>query len=455
MIMNRKVYIIQPSFRKMNGELVKGWSQVNCSLDVPMMSACIPSEWEKEICLEYFNDVNYGTDASVVIITAPSNDILNAKLIADGFRSRGKKVVFGGFQDTFSIEIMKSACDTIYYGNPGKADVKMLLSDALGNRLEDEYHFGVNIDFPFDYSVFNRKDIRYLQIMASVGCKYRCDYCCHQVQYDGHYTLRDIDVVMEDLRQARKITPYIAFRDANLYNRKSFLLELCKRIQKEGLGIRWGAQTPITVGNDQEVLDAMYNAGCRLLFIGLETLNTRNLRNIHKPFKAETFAPNIRRIQKRGINVAGYFIFGFDHDTTEVFDEVYDFVRDSRLALPLMNIYIPIPGTRLFERMKEEGRLDVPDVETFIDQDPLYSMPCSVAHFDPQNISRKELESGFVDLATRLTTYRQIFRRSVKADSNFLMLLKMNLDQRKEAKRLRAGLRKRKEKRELPIMDDE
>lgn len=430
--MKRKVYIIQPSFRKMDGNIVKGWSQVNCSLDLPVLSAIIPSQWEKTCCLEYFDNIDYDSDAPVVFLTAMSNDILHAYDIARKLKEKGKIILFGGHQDTFCEAIMKSVCDSIYYGIPGPEHMEMMLEDAYSGQLKSQYQCGININFPFDYSVFEGKEVRYLQITSSAGCRFNCDYCCHQLNYHGHYWLRNIDYVIEDLRAARKQTRFIAFRDINIYNNRKNLIELCSRIIEEKIDIRWGAQCPVYVGNDQEVLSLMRKAGCRLLFLGLETLNQKNLDSVHKPFKAARYSENISRIKKAGINVAGYFIFGFDHDTPESFDEVYSFVQDNKLSLVFMNIYIPLPGTRLFERMKKEGRLDIPDVETFIKKDPLYGMPNNRIYFTPKNMSRDELDKGFLDLSRRLTSYKEILRRSLKPELAAATIFKMNLDLRKD-----------------------
>ncbi len=430
--MKRKVYLIQPSFRKMDGNIVKGWSQVNCSLDLSIISASIPSSWEKSFCFEYYDDIDYNTDASVIFLTAMTNDIRHAYNIARKLKEKGKTIIFGGHLDTFAESIMQRACDSIYYGIPGPEQIEAILEDAYAGILQSEYHCGVNIDFPFDYSLFRGKKVRYLQIMTTVGCRFNCDYCCHTLYYGGKFWLRNLDHVISDLKEARKQTRFIAFRDINLYNHREHLIELCRRIIEEKINIRWGAQSPVYIGNDPEILNLMYRSGCRLLFLGLETLNQNNLKIVHKYFKVANYGENISSIRKAGINVAGYFMFGFDHDTPESFDQVYDFVQQNSLSVVMLNIYIPNPGTRLFEKIKKEGRLDIPDVETFMALDPVYGMPNSRIYFTPKGMSREELATGFLNLARKLTSYKQIIRRSFQPNLEALTIFKMNLDQRKD-----------------------
>ena len=87
--------------------------------------------------------------------------------------------------------------------------------------------------------------------------------------------------------------------------------------------------------------------------------------------------------------------------------------------------------------MKLEGRLDLPDSDTFKEVNPLYSIPCNHAYFEPKLMSRKELENNFMRLSKRLSSLREVWRRSfTKTDLLSLIFLKMNMEFRKDHKRL-------------------
>jgi radical SAM superfamily enzyme YgiQ (UPF0313 family) len=436
--MNKQVYLIQPSFHKMNGELVKGWSQANCSVDLPMLSATIPEDWDKEVCSEYYNDINYESEATVIFVVAMSVDIRNAYNIIKKFKKLGKKIIFGGHQDSFSEKILKEVCDSCYVGTPNSTQMKELLQDVVNGNLSPEYQFGINIDFPFDYSVYKGKKVRYIQILSSLGCIYSCDYCWHQISYGGGVKLRNIDYIIQDLRAVKKITSYVGFRDPNFYNKKKHTINLCKRIIKEKLNIKWGVQCPIIIGSDDETLDLMYKAGCRIIFIGFESLEKKNLQSVNKHFDPDTYKEFALNIQKHGINVVGYFMFGFDYDTPELYDKVFTFIKEAKLSLPILNILTPVPGTKLYERMKKEGRIDYPDADNYLENSFLYSIPCNKCYFDHPSMSRAEIESNFIRLHRRLTTFNQILSRGLKPNLDSFMLLKMNLDLRKDRKKMEA-----------------
>ena len=194
---------------------------------------------------------------------------------------------------------------------------------------------------------------------------------------------------------------------------------------------------PIYVGKDDEVLKLMHKAGCRVIYMGFETMNQDNLDDVNKPFKVNEYLPMVKNVQNAGIRVVGYFMFGFDYDTQASFDQVFDFVRASKIAYPLLNILTPVPGTPVFDRMKKDGRLDLPDSKTFEKINPLYSIPCNHAYFEPKLMSRKEMEDSFMKLSKRLSSFREVFRRSFsKVDILSLIFLKMNMEFRKDHKRL-------------------
>jgi radical SAM superfamily enzyme YgiQ (UPF0313 family) len=435
--MNRKVYYIQPSYRKMDGKIVKGWTLFNASLNLPMLSAATPRHWEKSFCLEYFDDINYKTDASVVFLTSMSYDIRHSLEIAKRFKDLGKIVIFGGHTDKFTDTLMRSVCDAVFYGIPDTKALESILEDADSGIFAPEYNCGFNLNFPFDYSVFGDRKFRHLPVLAGVGCSHTCDYCCYPLTYNGKYYLRKIRHVIADLRSVRGQTGVAAFKDANIYNNRKYLHKLCSEIIRENINLRWGAQCTIDIGDDPEILTILRQAGCRLLFIGFESMNQKNLEAVRKPFDVSRFHEWVKQIRKAGIHVVGYFMLGLDNDTPDSFEDIFSFVHDSRITLPLLNMLIPIPGTRIFDRLKAEGRLSIPNEKEFLEKNPLYSVPCNRALFTPRMMSRKELEQGFLDLSRRLSTYREIIRRSrVTNPLEALQIFKMNLDLRKEHRKM-------------------
>jgi hypothetical protein len=112
---------------------------------------------------------------------------------------------------------------------------------------------------------------------------------------------------------------------------------------------------------------------------------------------------------------------------------IYEFIRRTRIALPILNILIPAPGTRIFERLQNEGRLLFADDQELLRNNSFYNSACNTCFFIPKAMTPEDAEEGFLELNRRLASYYQIIRRSL--DINFLIslfLLRMNIGFRRE-----------------------
>ena len=440
--MNRKIYLVQPAYRDRAGKLLKGNRIPYGSLALPAVSAAVPPDWEKEFCLEYFEDVRWDTDASVVGITSMGYDIIHGYEIADEFRRQGKQVIFGGPQAWLCPAATGRHADSVVLGHPSPPEMAAILEDALHRRLAPEYRCGMSADYPFDYTAFSHARMDLMPVTTSLGCRGACSFCCISALYRGACRLRGIECVLADLRSARARSRRVVFVDANIYGRRDHLLRLCRLIREERLGLQWAAQCTVDLADDAEALDAMREAGCLLLIAGFESLAQGSLARCGKPFSAKEHAARARRIRDAGIALGGYFMLGLEDDTQSSFGETYDFIRASRVSLPILNLLLPAPGTRTWEQLKAEGRLLVGSQEEYeqaIDS-MLSSTVCSRCFYVPRLMTVREAESGFLELYRKLTTYRQIFHRSMARNPVLTgALLSLNLAMRRDYRAMARG----------------
>lgn len=435
--MKRKIYLVQPTYRACSGELLQGKSLFVYSCAIPALSAAIPSSWEKEVCLEFFENVNYETDASVVGISSMGYDIFHGCEIAEEFRRRGRLVIFGGYQAHFSRARLRGVADSIVFGNPGPAQMARILGDAEAGSLAPEYQTGVDVNFPFDYSMLAGRRIGFMPILTSIGCRNQCDFCCTTARYQGAYWLRNLRHVLADVRAMRRHTRRFGVIDSNIYNNRGYLLALCAAIGREGLDIEWGAEATIDIGGDDEVLRAIRRAGCRILFIGLETPNQRSLDSIKKPYAARDYDGSMSNLRRHGIAVAGYFIVGLDGDTRETFDDLFDFIHRTHVNLPIINVLLPAPGTPVFDRLAREGRLLVRSEDEYLRNALFYNISCSSCFYRPARMMASELENGLLELRRRLGSVRETLWRSMVRDPGVAtLLLLMNIEFRRESRQM-------------------
>jgi radical SAM superfamily enzyme YgiQ (UPF0313 family) len=432
-MMKKKIYLIQPTYRNRDGQLFKCKRLYIYSLALPALSAAIPFDWEKEFCLECFEDVHYDTDASVIGISSMGYDILHGYEIAEEFRKRGKIVLFGGPQIHFSHRQIDSIYDSVIYGHPGPKDMARILGDIRAGGLLPEYQFLTEINFPFDYSILNNKRILFMPVLSSVGCRNQCEFCCTAGIYHGQYRLRRIECVLLDLKVVCGKARNAVFVDSNIYNNREYLLQLCSHIIKEDLHLRWGAQCTVDIGEDQEALHLLKKAGCKILFIGLESINQSNLDIFHKNYCVERYPELIEGIRKAGISPAGFFLLGLDGDTPLTFEAVFEFIHRTRISVPILNILLPAPGTKIFERLREEKRLLIQNEEDFLPRSLLNKTACNHCFFIPKHLSIEEVETRFINLGRRLSSFKEIIRRSLVTDPSLsAALFFMNFNLRKD-----------------------
>ncbi|MGB5287995.1 MAG: radical SAM protein [Ignavibacteriaceae bacterium] len=433
--MKKKIYIIQPTYRLMDGTLIKELPLFNYSYNLPIISATVPSEWQKETCLEYTEEINYDSDAHLIIITSPGYDLSHSVEIAEKFKLKNKVVIFGAHMDEFSDKILRNICDAVFYGYPNPDKMIEMLNDVESDLLKSEYHFGNNLNFAFDYSVLKKMNMPFIPMIASLGCRYKCSYCCYPPIFDGHYHLRNIEHVISDLKQVAELKKPIAFLDANLYNNRKYLSLLCNRIIEEKINIVWGAQCTVNIGDDSEVLNLLHKAGCRMMFFGLETLDNKNMVQLNKEMNADHYSRQVTSIRSAGIQIGAFFMLGLDKDDSSTFDKVYSFFQDNKIAVPYVHLYFPIPGTSLAKKLNIEGRILEDYFDDYQYKQSKFSAPCSIAYFSPAKLSKHELEAGFLRLFKKITSLKNIFRRIFVPDLRIaLLILKMNLEARRKSK---------------------
>ena len=431
--MRKKIYLVQPTYRDSNGRLLQGNSLFYSSLALPALSPTIPGDWQKEFCFEYFSNVDYETDAAVVGISTMGYDVLHGSEIASEFKRRGKQVLFGGHQVPFSKELLAPVSDSFVFGNPSPAEMKSILEDATVGRLAREYRCGMEADYPFDYSLLARHPMKFIPLLGSIGCRNNCDFCCTAAVGNGRFHLRNLSAIRADLAQAGRRGHYAVFVDANLYNNREHLLRILSCMMEMRSRLRWGAQATIDIGDDPEVLRRLRAAGCILLLLGIETLSQSSMDGLNKRLDVKKHAGRVARVRKAGIAVGGYFILGLDGDSSETFGQAFEFIHQSRIALPILNLLLPAPGTRMFQKLRRQGRLLLENPEALLRNNERYATASSHCLFMPKQMLPAEAEAAFLELYGRLTRYREILWRCLGHGLLLdALLLVLNWEMRKE-----------------------
>jgi radical SAM superfamily enzyme YgiQ (UPF0313 family) len=267
--------------------------------------------------------------------------------------------------------------------------------------------------------------------------------------------VRKLRHVFAELTHLHARTRNIAIMDTNFYSRPAYTRALCEGMIARGFRFVWGAQATIDIGDEPETLRLLRQAGCRTLFIGLESFDQRNLAGVHKQLSADRHAARIRAIHDAGIRIAAFLMYGFDHDDRSTAAEMSRLVTEYNIALPMINLLVPVPTTPLYDRLGAEDRLLIRDEHDFLRNNIGYNSSFNICLYRPRNMTPEEAEDGFIELLGRLSGYRQIIRRSLSRDLKLsVFFLYSNWLFRREYLRLRRLRDRRGEEREACMIAD-
>jgi radical SAM superfamily enzyme YgiQ (UPF0313 family) len=341
-------------------------------------------------------------------ISSYSAQIEEAYALARRFRAIGVPTVIGGPHVSALPDEAAQHCDAVVIGE-GESSWLQIIEDAERGRLQQYYRADSDADdlaaapVPalelLDISRYNR-----LTVQTSRGCPHHCEFCASSVVLTQRYKQKPVAKVLEEIRRILTIwkRPFIEFADDNSFVNPSYWKELLKSLK--GKGLKWFAETDISVADDDELLDLMRETGCAQVLIGLESpvaagLHGLELRNDWKFRRFPRYKEAIRAIQSHGVTVNGCFVIGLDGHTADIFSQVSGFVREAELYEVQVTLMTPFPGTPLYTRLERENRL----------LEPRNWKKCTLfdINFRPVRMSVEELRAGFRKLAVEL--YSQEF----------------------------------------------
>jgi radical SAM superfamily enzyme YgiQ (UPF0313 family) len=193
----------------------------------------------------------------------------------------------------------------------------------------------------------------YTTIQTSRGCPFQCTYCVST--YGKKLVLRSSESILAEIRFIVNELGIRNFRfiDDTFTVNKRRVMELCNAIIREKLQVNWTCLSRADT-LDREMLRKMRMAGCRRLFIGIESGSQRVLDWFRKGYNAEELAGKIRAVKESNIESLGFFVVGSPVETERDLQKSVELARKSRLDYVVVSRLLAYPGTELFERMKAQ-----------------------------------------------------------------------------------------------------
>jgi radical SAM superfamily enzyme YgiQ (UPF0313 family) len=378
-------------------------------ITLPHLAALTPKKHQVTIVNENYDDIDFDTDADLIGITSYTMTAPRVYEIADEFRSRGKKVVLGGYHPTAMPQEAQQHADSIVLGE-AESTWPELIKDLEKGKLKPFY--GPAPDFKMSEIPPIRRDlIAHNPILGAVqstrGCPNQCEFCAIASFCKHGVKQRPIKNVVEEIKQMPN--KLFIFHDPSLTVNPKYSRELFKELIRQKVRKGWVANGNANVLGkiDGEFLDLARKAGCVEWFVGFESVSQAALNGIKKTMnKVEDFKRMIKRVHNHGMTVQGGIIFGFDEDTPDIFDTTLEKMYEWELDVVEVNILTPYPGTPLFDRLEREKRILTKDWSKYNQVEVV---------FKPKNMTEKELYEGARKVAKEFYSLPNVLTRMVKS----------------------------------------
>ena len=303
---------------------------------------------------------------------------------ADRLEKLGIPVVMGGAHVTFLSEEALAHCSYVVRGEGHATMLELVealegqgtLADIRGLSFRSEAGIVHNPDRPAcsnrefqelpvpDLSLLvGREKMVIRPVMTQWGCPYNCDFCSVIPMFGRRVKARTVVQVVDEL--ADHPTEFVFFCDDNFIANKARTRELLRAVRERGIRMQWSAQIRAaavfknqkTREIDTELLELMRDTGCVMVYVGFESVNPATLEEYHKQQDVGQIKESIRILHGYGIKIHGMFVFGAEHDTVQTLRDTVRFALKNKIDTVQFMMLQPLPGTPLFARAEEEGRI--------------------------------------------------------------------------------------------------
>jgi len=403
-----KLTLIHPCIgRRVGQPYIRTWQME------PLPPAVIAGLTPREVEIAFYDDrmetIPFDEAADLVALSVETYTAKRAYQIASEYRRRGVPVVMGGFHPTLCPEEVSQYAEAVVIGE-AEALWEQVLRDAERGSLQPYYRSSgrpplANL-WP-DRSIYGGKNYLPIGLVeAGRGCHFKCDFCAVQTVFNHSQTRRPADEIIEELGRMRD-KPLIFFVDDNITSNMAQAKEFFRALIP--LKIRWVSQASINAAHDEEFLELIAASGCQGVLIGFESLNPANLKKMNKGFNLMQggFEAALANLRRHNLRLYITFIFGYDEDTEDSFDETVDFALRHRFYIASFNHLTPFPGTPLYRRWEAEGRLLYE--RWWLDDNYRYNK----IPFQPTHMTPERLQRGCVEARSKFYAWSNIWKRGL------------------------------------------
>lgn len=341
----------------------------NPPLGLLTVASLLPFSWGKRLVDMNIESLNNNDIlwADMVFVGAMNIQKESANEVIERCQSLDKKIIAGGPLFTEEPEKYTHADHLVL--NEAEITLPLFLDDLVRGKEQHLYHTTEYADMSVspvpDYSLIKSSKYNTLSIQYTRGCPFNCEFCDitallgHKVRY------KSPNQIIAELNNIYNCgwRKSVFFVDDNFIGnikeiKRNILPAIIDWMDKHGHPFTFTTEASINLADDNELMDLMADAGFATVFIGIETTDEESLVECGKKQNSNRdVLKSVRSIQDHGIEVSGGFIVGFDNDKNGVFRNQIDFIQSSGIISAMVGLLGAPKKTRLYKRLKNEGRL--------------------------------------------------------------------------------------------------
>ncbi|MFH1417790.1 MAG: radical SAM protein [Planctomycetota bacterium] len=378
--------------------------------------------WDEVVQGRIANETEFQRHYDLVGFTGYNSHYLRCVELATLFKERNKLTAVGGPGVSGMPEKYRDHFDILFVGEAERTWPSFLKDWERGCH-RSEYRQIEKIDLcespPPRWDSIEAFMDRYAMggVQTTRGCPFDCEFCDVIYLFGRRMRHKPVHSVIQEIRALERLgaTSIFFCDDEFIGDRrytKSLLRELIPVNNSFTRPLTYAAQLTMNLSRDKELLELMADVNFGVVFVGIETPNKASLKEANKLQNVrEDLVADVRKILSYGIAIRAGLIVGFDHDTLDIFDVQERFVHDTCMPSATLSMLKAIPGTRLWRRLRKEGRvLDITKLRGDSKHGDAFK-PRSYTNIVPKQMSRAQLMAGYRKLANVIYSWESFERR--------------------------------------------
>ncbi|MFC1721655.1 B12-binding domain-containing radical SAM protein [Patescibacteria group bacterium] len=200
--------------------------------------------------------------------------------------------------------------------------------------------------------------LRSTHVLGGRGCPSQCTFCVSKKlrhysgggQFVRMRSPQSLVKEIEFLQKRYKIDSFFFMDDLFTLNKQN-VIDFCNLLRQGRVKILWGCASKVST-LDEEVLSNMARAGCIQIEFGVERASDHALRLLKKGITVEKILDIYKICHKHKIRTYTNMLVNVPEETEQDLQDIINLLQKLKSELVSINVFIPHPGTEIYEKSK-------------------------------------------------------------------------------------------------------